>query len=86
VIKLRTVILAVFTALLIVTFTVPEAASNLYYWSQQQLKSYQQLNQYRISKGQEPYTLVQKPTAKTCASPSTGVPTNLHSGATANRN
>lgn len=61
-IKLRTVIPAVFTALLIVTFTVPEAASTLYYWSQQQLKSYQQLNQYRISKGQEPsYTLVQKP-------------------------
>jgi uncharacterized YkwD family protein len=62
VIKLRTVIPAVFTALLIVTFTAPEAASTLYYWSQQQLKSYQQLNQYRISKGPEPpYTLVQKP-------------------------
>lgn len=60
-IKLRTAIPAILTALLLVTFTVPAAASTLYYSSQQQLKSYQQLNQYLISKGQEPYTLVQKP-------------------------
>jgi len=64
VIKLRTAIPAILTALLLVTFTVPAAASTLYYSSQQQLKSYQQLNQYLISKGQEPYTLVQKPAAQ----------------------
>lgn len=54
---------AILTALFIGTATVPAAAAQtLYYSSAQQLQSYQQINQWLISKGYAPYNLVQAPT------------------------
>jgi len=54
---------AILTALFIGTTTVPAAAAQtLYYSSAQQLQSYQQFNQWLISRGYAPYTLVQAPT------------------------
>lgn len=54
---------AIMTALFIGTATVPAAAAQtLYYSSAQQLQSYQQINQWLISRGYAPYNLVQAST------------------------
>ena len=61
--KSRSFMAAILTALFIGTATVPAAAAQtLYYSSPQQLQSYQQFNQWLISRGYAPYTLVQAST------------------------
>lgn len=69
--KLRTTTAAILTALFVATATVPAAAATtLYYSSQQQKNAYQQINQYLISKGYEPYDLVEKPVTQANPTPS----------------
>jgi len=68
--KIRTTTAAILSALFIATATVPAAAApTLYYSSQQQKNAYQQFNQYLISKGYQPYNLVQKPVSQTKPAP-----------------
>jgi uncharacterized YkwD family protein len=58
--KSRSLMAAILTALFIGAATVPAAAAQtLYYSSAQQLQSYQQYNQWLISRGYAPFTLVQ---------------------------
>ena len=61
--KSRSLMAAILTAMFIGTATVPAAAAQtLYYSSAQQLQSYQQINQWLISRGYAPYNLVQAST------------------------
>lgn len=58
--KSRSLMAAILATLFIGTATVPAAAAQtLYYSSTQQLQSYQRINQWMISRGYEPFTLVQ---------------------------
>lgn len=69
--KSRSFMAAILTALFIGTATVPAAAAQtLYYSSSQQLQYYQQLNKWRVSRGYEPFKLVQaSPKTKPAPSP-----------------
>lgn len=67
--KLRKTLAAVLSTVCLATATVPAAAASLYYSTPQQLSAYQQFNQYLISKGLQPYTLVQKPATQPAPTP-----------------
>lgn len=60
--KFRTIFATLLTAFVIGTATVPVSAATLYYYSDQQLQAYQQVNQWMTRNGYPPYTLVKAPT------------------------
>lgn len=79
--QLRSLMAVFLTVLFVGAATLPAAAATLYYSTDQQLQSYQQMNQWLSSLGFAPYTLVKKsptptqPTTQPVPTPTSPAPT-----------